>query len=108
MNIGVHAFISGGCLVRKDVPPYIKAAREPLSFVGVNSIGLRRRGFNSTTINMIQELYRILFIRGYNISNAVSFIEAELPATEERDEILRFIRDSKRGIMKGFLQRNEN
>ena len=57
---------------------------------------------------MIQELYRILFIRGYNITNAVSFIEADLPATEERDEILRFIRDSKRGIMKGFLQRNEN
>ena len=108
VNIGVHAFISGGCLVRKDVPPYIKAAREPLSFVGINSIGLRRRGFNSATISMIQELYRILFIRGYNITNAVSFIEADLPATEERDEILRFIRDSKRGIMKGFLQRNEN
>ena len=62
-----HSMISGGSLVRKDIPPYVKAAREPLSFVGVNSIGLRRRGFNSTTINMIQELYRILFIRGYNM-----------------------------------------
>jgi UDP-N-acetylglucosamine acyltransferase len=108
VNIGQHAFISGGCLVRKDVPPFVKAAREPLSFVGVNSIGLRRRGYNPDMINLVQELYRILFVRGYNTSKALAQIEAEFPATEERDEILRFIRDSKRGIMKGFLQRNEN
>ena len=108
VNSGQHAFISGGCLVRKDVPPFVKAAREPLSFVGVNSIGLRRRGYNGEMINLVQELYRILFVRGFNTSKALAQIEAEFPATEERDEILRFIRDSKRGIMKGFLQRNEN
>ena len=101
-QIGSHAFVTGGSLVRKDVPPYVKAAREPLSYVGINSVGLRRRGFSSEEINEIQDIYRTLFVKKYNISTALDLIEAEHQPTEVRDEILDFIRNSNRGIMKGF------
>ena len=103
-TIGDHAFIAGGSLVRKDVPPYVKAAREPLSYVGINSVGLRRRGFDTNTIKSIQNIYRILFQKKHNNTQAISIIEAELEATKERDEILSFIQNSQRGIMKGYFQ----
>ncbi|MDG1811932.1 MAG: acyl-ACP--UDP-N-acetylglucosamine O-acyltransferase [Polaribacter sp.] len=103
IHIGDHAMISGGSLVRKDVPPYTKAAKEPLSYVGINSIGLRRRGFSSAKISEIQNIYRILYQKNYNTSQALSIIEAEMEATPERDEIMLFIRNSKRGIMKGYF-----
>ncbi|MFO8129509.1 MAG: acyl-ACP--UDP-N-acetylglucosamine O-acyltransferase [Bacteroidales bacterium] len=102
VQIGAHTFISGGALVRKDVPPYVKAARDPLSYVGVNSIGLRRRGFTNEQINHVQDIYRIIYLRNHNVSQAVNFIEAELPASQERDEITSFIAKSTRGIMKGY------
>lgn len=104
--IGSYAFVTGGSLVRKDVPPFVKAAREPLSYVGINSVGLRRRGFSSEKIREIQNIYRILYQRNYNNSQALRIIEAEMEATPERDEILQFIRDSKRGIMKGYFSTN--
>ncbi len=104
--IGNHAFVTGGSLVRKDVPPYVKAAREPLSYVGINSIGLRRRGFNSQKITEIQNIYRLLYQKNYNTSQAAEIIEAEMEATPERDEILQFIKNSKRGIMKGYFKSN--
>ena len=106
VSIGQHAFVTGGSLVRKDVPPYVKAAREPLSYVGINSVGLRRRGFVSEKIREIQNIYRILYQKNYNNSQAVQIIEAEMEATPERDEILQFIRDSQRGIMKGYFSTN--
>jgi len=102
VKIGAHSMISGGGMARKDIPPFTKAAREPLSYVGVNSIGLRRRGFTSEQINQIQDIYRIIFLKGLNVSQAVSIIEADVPATPERDEILTFISRSTRGIMKGY------
>ena len=101
-NIGRHAFIAGGSLVRKDIPPFVKAAREPLSYVGINSVGLRRRGFESEKIREIQNIYRILYLKNYNNTQAVEIIEAEMEVSSERDEILQFIRDSQRGIMKGY------
>ncbi|QAR29883.1 acyl-ACP--UDP-N-acetylglucosamine O-acyltransferase [Ornithobacterium rhinotracheale] len=101
-HIGKHAFVTGGSLVRKDVPPYVKAAREPLSYMGINSVGLRRRNFSSEKIREIQNIYRILYQKKYNITQALSIIEAEMEATPERDEILSFIRESQRGIMKGY------
>lgn len=104
VKIGTHAFIGGGSLVRKDIPPYVKAAREPLAYAGVNSIGLRRAGFTSETINHIQDIYRILFVKRYNTSQAINIIETSIKASEERDQILNFIRQSDRGIMKGFRQ----
>jgi UDP-N-acetylglucosamine acyltransferase len=91
-------------MVRKDVPPYVKAAREPLSYVGINSIGLRRRGYEADKIQEIQNVYRILYQKNYNNTQAVQIIEAEMEATSERDEILQFIKNSKRGIMKGYFQ----
>jgi UDP-N-acetylglucosamine acyltransferase len=102
VHIGQHVMISGGSLVRKDVPPFVKAAREPLSYMGVNSIGLRRRNFSNEKINEIQEIYRVLFLKGYNNSKALEYIEAEMTASKERDEIILFIRNSSRGIMKGY------
>ncbi len=107
VNIGTHVMISGGSMVRKDVPPYIKAGREPLSFAGVNSIGLRRRGFSNEQINNIQDIYRHLFLKGMNVSQATRYIERNLPATVERDEILNFISESTRGIIKGFTRIRE-
>ncbi|MEJ6751205.1 MAG: acyl-ACP--UDP-N-acetylglucosamine O-acyltransferase [Bacteroidia bacterium] len=105
VNIGPHVMISGGSLVRKDVPPYTKAAREPLSYEGVNSIGLRRRGFTAEKIGEIQEIYRKLYLRGMNNAKALINIETEMPATQERDEIISFIRKSDRGVMKGYISR---
>ncbi len=102
ISIGDHAMISGGSLVRKDVPPFTKAAKEPLSYVGINSVGLRRRGFSTEKIREIQDIYRILYQKNYNTTQALSIIEAEMEATTERDEILDFIRNSSRGIMKGY------
>lgn len=104
VHIGSHVFIAGGSLVRKDVPPFVKAAREPLSYAGINSVGLRRRGFTSDQINEIQDIYRVLFVKNSNLSKALDIIEAEYQPTEIRDEILDFIRNSNRGVMKGFGQ----
>lgn len=100
-RIGAHAFISGGSLVRKDVPPFAKAAREPLTYVGINSTGIRRRGYTNERINEIQEVYRYLYLRGLNNNDALTQIELELPPSDERDEIVNFIRGSERGIMRG-------
>lgn len=101
-TIGSHSFITGGTLVRKDVPPYIKAAREPISYVGINSVGLRRRGIDSEKIKEIQNIYRVLYQKNYNNSQAIEILETEMEATPERDEIIQFVRNSTRGIMKGY------
>ncbi len=102
VNIGDHAYISGGSLVRKNVPPFVKAAREPLSYVGVNRIGLERRGFTIETINRIQDIYRYLFVKGWSISRATEFIKSELDDSNEKNIILDFIDKSERGLMRGF------
>jgi UDP-N-acetylglucosamine acyltransferase len=104
VKIGAHAMVSGGSLVRKDVPPFTKAARVPLGYSGINSIGLRRRGFSSEKINEIQEIYRIIYLSGLNNTMALNEIELKMTPSKERDEILNFIRNSERGIMRGFLQ----
>jgi UDP-N-acetylglucosamine acyltransferase len=99
-KIGAHTYIAGGTEVIKDVPPYIKAGRTPLSYVGVNSVGLQRRGFSAEKINGILEIYRNIYMRGLNITQATLFIENELPDSNEKSEILKFIKESKRGILK--------
>ena len=104
VKIGQHAFIAGGSLVRKDVPPYIKAVRNPLSYGGVNSVGLKRRGFSLDKINQILDIYRIIYNKGFNTSKALEFIEEEMAASDERDEIISFIRDSERGIIKRYAK----
>jgi UDP-N-acetylglucosamine acyltransferase len=103
VRIGAHVMIQGGSKVNKDVPPFSMSGREPIAFTGINSIGLRRRGFDNDTIYAIQEVYRIIYQRGLNISDAMDFVEANLPASKERDEIIMFVRDSKRGIIRGYF-----
>lgn len=102
-HLGAHIMVQGGALINKDIPPFVKAAREPIAYTGINSVGLRRRDFSSATIREIQEVYRYIYQSGLNVSDAVERIEAELPATPERDEILQFIRNSKRGIIRGYF-----
>jgi UDP-N-acetylglucosamine acyltransferase len=102
VQIGQHAFVAGGSLVSKDVPPYIKAGRTPLSYAGVNSVGLKRRGFSLDRINHILDVYRIIYNKSLNTSQALNYIEEELVASDERDEIVTFIRESGRGIIKKF------
>ncbi|AYA36538.1 acyl-ACP--UDP-N-acetylglucosamine O-acyltransferase [Hymenobacter oligotrophus] len=107
VHIGQHAFIGGGSLVRKDVPPFIKVGREPLTYAGVNSVGLRRRGFSEEAILQIQQCFRLLFMSGLNTSDALDKIELELLPSPERDEVVNFVRNSSRGIIKGY-SRNGN
>lgn len=101
VHIGAHSFITGGSHVRKNVPPYVKAAREPLSYVGVNSIGLTRRGFDKESIQKIEAIYRWLFVKGYNISNALAKIEENIPDSTYKKEIVGFVKISNKGIMRG-------
>ncbi|MFO7656782.1 MAG: acyl-ACP--UDP-N-acetylglucosamine O-acyltransferase [Bacteroidales bacterium] len=107
VHIGKHVMIGGVSKVLKDVPPFIKAGREPLAYAGINSIGLRRRNFSVEKINEIQELYRIIYQRGMNNSDAIDYIEANLPVTDERDEVILFVRNSKRGIIRGYFDEKE-
>ena len=106
VRIGAHAMVGGGSLVRKDVPPYVKAARTPLSYVGINSIGLKRRGFDKEAIYQIQNIYRTLFVKGHNTSQAVEHIKNNELASVHRDHILEFIDHSQRGLMRGFQHLN--
>jgi UDP-N-acetylglucosamine acyltransferase len=105
VTIGRHVMIEGGSMVSKDVPPFVKAGRYPLSYEGVNSIGLRRNGFTSEKINEIQDIYRFLFVQNSNMSKAILQVEANMNISAERDEILGFVKDSERGVMKGFQNR---
>ena len=102
VKIGAHTFITGGSLVRKNVPPFTKAAREPLQYIGINSVGLRRRGFSNERILEIEDIYRTLYIKGHNVTNALAIIEQEAPVSIEKEQILDFIRESKDGIMRGI------
>ncbi len=103
VRIGTHTMLSGGSFVGKDVPPYVKAGRMPVSYVGINSIGLRRRGFSNDKINELQEIYRFVYQKGLNNKKAIERIEAEMPASKERDEIILFFNSSQRGTMKGYF-----
>lgn len=103
VKIGEHAFIASGANARKNVPPYVKAARDPLAYAGVNSVGLRRRGFSNESVLQIEDIYRSLYVRGLNVSNAVQVIEQEAPTSKEKDIILNFIKESIKGIIRGPL-----
>lgn len=103
-RIGAHVIIQGGSKVTKDIPPFVLVGREPITYVGLNIVGFRRRGFSSERINAIQEIYRYLYLSGYNISQAVERIEQELPASDDRSLILEFVRVSSRGIVRGNME----
>ncbi len=102
VNIGAHVMVSGGSLIRKDVPPFIKAGREPLSYAGINSVGLRRREFSSETIAAIQNTYRWIYQSDLNTSKALEKVRNEVKMVDEVKQILDFIEKSERGIIRGF------
>lgn len=101
VRIGAHTMIQGGSKVGKDVPPFVTAGRDPIRFEGLNLIGLRRRGFSEELIEEIHEIYRYVYQRGFNTSQALERIESELAGNGERDMIVSFIRESRRGIIRG-------
>lgn len=102
VHIGAHSMLQGGALLGKDIPPYVRAGRYPVSFLGINSIGLRRRGFTNEQISEVQDVYRNLYLKGLNNSQALDFIQVEMSPSKERDEIVDFIKTSTRGIIKGY------
>ena len=108
VKIGKHSIVSGGSVFGKDIPPFIKAARTPVSYAGVNSIGLRRRGFEADAILKIQEIYRAIYLSGMNTTQSLHYIETQFAPTIERDEILAFIRRSERGIVRGYVVNPED
>lgn len=105
VRIGKHVMVSGGSLVGRDIPPYIIAARYPVQYEGVNRVGLSRRGFSSAQIDNMQDAYRILFRSGANFTNAVATIRANVPDSIEKDEILLFLSNAKRGLIKGGIEK---
>ncbi|MBO4689595.1 MAG: acyl-[acyl-carrier-protein]--UDP-N-acetylglucosamine O-acyltransferase, partial [Paludibacteraceae bacterium] len=100
-HIGGHVMVQGGSRINKDVPPFAIAAREPVEFCGINSVGLNRRGFTAEQIHTIQEVYRLIYNSGMNTTQALIQVEATIPASPERDMILNFVKSSPRGIIKG-------
>jgi UDP-N-acetylglucosamine acyltransferase len=102
VHVGAHAFIGGASLIRKDVPPYIKAAREPLTFAGVNSVGIRRRGFSDDQVREIEDIYRILYVQNNNVSKGKVAVLDTLPESTLRSQILDFIEASDKGIIRGL------
>jgi len=103
-KIGMHAMIQGGSKVNKDIPPYIIVGREPITYSGINIVGLRRRGFDNEKISAVQEIYRVLYQSGMNNKEAVKFIEENIPASKEKEIIITFIANSQRGIVRGYLE----
>ena len=102
-SIGNHAFVAGGSMVRKDIPPYVKAGREPVSFVGINSVGLSRNGFENSQLKDIQDIYRIIFQKKYNVTQAVDVLNQEIRESLEKKKIIDFLKKSNRGIIKGYF-----
>ena len=104
VNIGAHTMVQGGSLVGKDIPPFVMAGRYPVQYTGLNIIGLRRRGFDTERIDKIHEIYRLIYNQGLNTSQAIEAIEKEISQSDDRDEILGFVKKSQRGIIKGYLE----
>ena len=103
VRIGKHSFVGGASLVRKDIPPYVKAAREPLTFAGVNSVGLRRRGFSSDDVRGIEDFYRTLYVQNNNVSKGLSIIKETMEESRLTTELIDFIESSDKGIIRGMI-----
>lgn len=102
-HLGKGIMLQGGALVNKDIPPYVKAAREPISYVGLNTIGMHRRGVPQEDIDIISTIYRLLYLTDLNITNAVKLVMDKVPQCSIRDEILDFIRNSERGVIRSAI-----
>ncbi len=103
VRIGRHSFVGGASLVRKDIPPYVKAAREPLTFAGVNSVGLRRRGFSDDDVRGIEDFYRTLYVQNNNISKGLIAIKETMEDSDLKTELIDFVESSEKGIIRGMI-----
>ncbi|MDQ3682510.1 MAG: acyl-ACP--UDP-N-acetylglucosamine O-acyltransferase [Bacteroidota bacterium] len=103
-RIGAHTYIAGHTVIRKDVPPYIKAAREPMSYMGLNIVGLQRRKFPSDQIDVLSKIYHILFVANHSTSTAIKLINEQVSDGELKNEILQFVQNSKIGIIKRYTK----
>ncbi len=102
-HLGRNIMLQGGALVNKDIPPFVKAAREPISYVGLNAVGLHRNGFTEEEVRHIGEIYRILYLSELNVTNAIKLIEDTIPETKFRDEIVNFVKHSERGVIRSAV-----
>lgn len=102
-HLGRNIMLQGGALVNKDIPPFVKAAREPISYVGLNSIGLHRNNFSEEDIKIIADTYRLLYLSDLNVTNAVKLIMERIPESPYRDEIVDFINNSQRGVIRSAI-----
>ncbi|MBI1837256.1 MAG: acyl-ACP--UDP-N-acetylglucosamine O-acyltransferase [Flavobacteriia bacterium] len=102
VHVGAHCFIGGASLIRKDIPPFIKAAREPLTFAGVNSVGIRRRGFTDEQVREIEDIYRIIYVQNNNISKGIAAVKETIVDSDIRKMILGFIETSDKGVIRGL------
>lgn len=102
-HLGKYIMLQGGALVNKDIPPFVKAAREPISYVGLNTVGLHRNGFKPEEIREISEIYRLLYLTDLNVTNAVRLILQEIPQSAIRDEIVDFVTNSSRGVIRSAI-----
>ena len=99
-RVGGYVMIQGGCRFSKDIPPFIIAGREPITYAGINIVGLRRRGFSNELIENIHNAYRIIYQSGLNVSDAIEKVQAEVPMSKEIEYIVSFVRESQRGIIR--------
>lgn len=103
IRIGAHSFVAGASQIRKDVPPFVRAAREPLSFAGINAVGIRRRNFSEKEIEIIGDIYRILYVQNNNISNGLKAIEEDIKDCNHKKMVVDFIKNSDKGIIRGLM-----
>lgn len=103
VHIGTHSFVAGASLIRKNVPPFVRAAREPLSYAGINAVGMRRRDFSEKEIKTIEDIYRILFVQNNNVSNGIQALKDELPDSDIKKHVIQFVEESDKGIIRGLL-----
>jgi len=102
IHIGSHVITQGGSLVDKDIPPFVRAARYPIQYCGINSLGLQRRGFSSESINNIADIYRYIFQKGLNVSDAVEVVKERYGNTDEGKQVLAFIGNATTGLLSGY------
>ena len=102
VRIGKQAYVGGGTLIRKDVPPYVRAAREPVTYMGINKIGLERNGFSQSEIKSLQDLYRYIFVHSNNVSQSMLLLQNQFKDNPFREEIMKFIIESPNGVIRGY------
>jgi len=103
-RIGAHTYVAGHTVIRKDVPPYIKAAREPMSYMGLNIVGLQRRKFPTDQIEVLSKIYRLLFVGNHSTPTAIKLINEQVSDSELKNEVIQFVQDSKIGIIKRYAK----